>query len=179
MTGSVTSASSSPLSYLLSDLTDPVEIRSVSGANDAINLLIKTTDYVDSLVAHSSRYLPPTSLQVMSTLWGLLNMEGSTELTKPILEHAVVTQGGSYASANHLWEQLKLDNKSTLSPKEFVNNAYLLKAMPLVFDSVKTAVEDTRLYHIRFSGDTSSTGTLFDFYTGNNGSSGSMLDFFT
>ncbi len=177
MTSSVTSAYAS-LSYLVSGIADPVEAKSVSGANTALSFLINTPDYVDSLVAHSSVYLPPTSVQVMSTLWGLLNaVDGTTELTRTILERAVVTQGGSYSSATHLWEQLELETQSSLSPKDFIQNSYLMEAMPLVFDSIQESVEDTRIQNAILSGGTT-TGTLFDFYTGSSGS-GSLLDFVT
>lgn len=130
---------------------DPVVAKRIAGADRALNLLMKDTGVLQSLSANSSTYVPPGFSQVLSLLWGVMNQNGDSNITKRDIEHAVRLEGGSTSDADALWSQLSTKDPNGTSPGsgvtagDFASNAYLGLAVVNNLVSEQDAVNQQRI----------------------------------
>jgi hypothetical protein len=109
-------------------------------ADKDVNLLLQSNDVLQSLASRSSSYLPPTSAQVLSTLWALLNPNSSTSITESDVEKAIVSEGGKTSEADALWAQIDPNGASAIHAQDFAFNQYLTQAVSANLASLQTSV---------------------------------------
>ncbi|MFH1159286.1 MAG: hypothetical protein V1721_10490 [Pseudomonadota bacterium] len=165
MVSSVSSASAASSAYAAS---------SAALAKEALGLLLKSPDLLESLASRSFEYLPPSNKMILSTLWGLLNQDGDSEITQSDVEKAVYEVGASAAPAFALWGQMSPDYTTTMSVVDFAANEYLLDTIPSMTATVREDVEQSREESASASPVSNS---LLD-YIAPYGASGTILDIF-
>lgn len=173
MVANIVPVSTAGLSLMSSNIADERAAKSMTLANQALGRLVSNSDYIDTMMKYSSTYAPPPSIRVISSLWGLLNPDEKPRLTEKIVERAVLDEGGTYAEARALWEQLNPGKGEDVTAGEFAKNPYLLQALTLIYEPLHEAINETRIKAAMLNPPT--TGTLLDFYKGSGG--GTLFDF--
>jgi len=171
----MTTVSSSTLSVPTPIATgaDSVTTSNTKAADGALNLLLQDSTFLQSLGSQSSTWVPPTQPQVLSTLWGLINTSGSSQLTKSAVQQAVIAEGGSTSAGDALWKQLSPDNKDSINAGDFATNTYLTTAVTANLTSIQDAVNTQRQ---QSAGTAGLSNSVLDLFAG--GGSGSVLDMF-
>ncbi|MBU6475845.1 MAG: hypothetical protein KGL10_03330 [Alphaproteobacteria bacterium] len=114
-------------------------------ADKAVKLLMAGNDVVQSLSTQSTRWTPPTSAQVFSTLWALFNVNSTKIITQSDVQSGVNAEGGTIAEANALWKQLDPNNNGAVSATQFVNSPYLAAQVQANLSAVQTTVAKVQL----------------------------------
>jgi hypothetical protein len=115
-----------------------------AAADKVLDLLLQSSDVLQSLASRSSFYLPPSIAQVLSTLWGGINLNNTRTIKESDLEKFVVAEGGKTSDAHALWIQLEPDGHSgsTVDAADFAFNAYLSQAISSKLDLIRASVTE-------------------------------------
>ncbi|MCK5518625.1 MAG: hypothetical protein KAI61_04350, partial [Alphaproteobacteria bacterium] len=65
------------------------EATSAALAESALGSLLESPELLQSLASRSFKYLPPSYTMVLSTLWGLINVNENSTLVQSDVERAV------------------------------------------------------------------------------------------
>ncbi len=153
---------------------DPVAVREVKTADEALNMLLQDPALLQSLTEQSSIYVPISKSKILATLWGLLNTSGVSGLGKTDVKLAIYAEGGGTSSGDALWAQMNPKDKDVMDAWDFAVDKYLNAAITANLSSVQEAVEEAR----RESASTArSSGSVLDLFAGG-GASGTVLDLF-
>ena len=135
--------------------TTPVS-PAVKAANKTLSMLIQSKDMTQALSTQSSSYLPPTTKQILSTLWAMFDTKGgkATSISKQDVQAAVLAEGGKPSDANALWAQMDTSGKATLNAGDFAFNKYLTQAIPTQLAAVQAAVKTIQQQQGPASGST-------------------------
>jgi hypothetical protein len=160
---------------------NPVAAKQIAGADRALNLLMKDTGLLETLAGNSSIYVPPGFSQVLSLLWGVMNQDGNSSISKRDIEHAVRLEGGSTSDADALYGQLNTKDPngtnlaSDVKAGDFASNAYLGFAVVNNLASEQDAVNQQRIQDQTLA--VSNNSILLYIFGG--GSSGANLNIFS
>jgi hypothetical protein len=114
-------------------------------ADKALNGLLHDSALLQSLSDQTLKYIPPTTGQVISTLWALTNVNSTDSISKLDLQKAVHNAGGSVGESEALWEYLNPENTQTISAKQFIGASYLNAATTANLNAETDAVELKRI----------------------------------
>jgi hypothetical protein len=130
---------------------DPVAAKQIAGADRAMNLLLNDSGLLQSLQDNSNIYVPPGYNQILSLLWGVMNSNGDSNITRTELEHAVRVEGGATSDADALWSQLEPGDPNGTNPAsgvtagEFAENEYVGQVLIHNLDAERDTVNTARL----------------------------------
>ncbi len=108
-------------------------------ANKALTMILTSTDVVQALSTQSSTYVPPSTNQVLSTLWAVFDIKGNT-VTKDDVQKAVIAEGGQPSDATALWAHLDPNNTPSINAKDFVNNTFVLQGVQSNLSAINASV---------------------------------------
>ncbi|MCK5519034.1 MAG: hypothetical protein KAI61_06435 [Alphaproteobacteria bacterium] len=150
------------------------EATSAALAESALNSLMETPELLQSLASRSFKYLPPSYTMVLSTFWGLINVNENSTLVQSDVERAVREVGGSAADGMALWSQMDPEYEGVISAGDFAQNEYLTKTITEMLETVQENVDQVREEETAKS---ATSNSLLD-YAAPGGASGSVLDLF-
>ena len=128
----------------------------VKAANKTLTMLIQSKDMTQALSSQSSKYLPATAKQVLSTLWAMFDTKGgkATTISKQDVQAAVLAEGGKPSDASALWAQMDPTGKATLNAGDFAFNKYLTQQIPTQLKAIQDAVTQIQQQQGPASGST-------------------------
>ena len=114
----------------------------VKAANKTLAMLIQSKDMTQALSSQSSKYLPATTKQVLSTLWAMFDTKSgkATTISKQDVQAAVLAEGGKPSDASALWAQMDPTGKPTMNAADFAFNKYLTQQIPAQLTTLQTAI---------------------------------------
>lgn len=163
MVGVTITVSAVPLQTLVTTARGDSDKQLTTAANEAVNLLLSSTDMLEALTLLSAPLAPVRNTQILSSFWGLIATAGQRNISLQDVEKAVLTLGGSSYAAGALWQKLNLDGNLTITPGDIAQNPYLSAGLQLSRSAILEAVEQTRQQQAAVA---ASSASILDYFGG-------------
>ena len=144
-------------------------------ADKGLSMLLEAPALLESLADNSFKFLPPSYKTILSTLWGLININENSTIVQSDIERAIREFDGNAAIGMALWSHMDSEGKGVISAGDYAQNDYLEQAISSMLETIRENVEQVREEAER---NTASSNTLLDHIVPGGGS-GSVLDAFS
>ncbi len=144
-------------------------------ADKGLSMLLEAPALLESLADNSFKFLPPSYKTILSTLWGLININENSTIVQSDIERAIREFDGNAAIGMALWSHMDSENEGVISAGDYAQNDYLEQAISSMLETIRENVEQVREEAER---NTASSNTLLDHIVPGGGS-GSVLDAFS
>lgn len=114
-------------------------------AGKTMTLLLTSNDVIGALASESSTYVPPTSNQMISDVWALFDVNGTSAITESDVKTAVVAEGGTVGEAEDLWQQLSPSGGSSVNAAQMVKNSFVTSSITANTQDVQSTVAKYQL----------------------------------
>ena len=114
-------------------------------AEKAMSNILLSNDVLQALASQSSTYVPPTTNQVLSTLWAMFNTTGAKTITQDDVKTAVIAENGKPGDALAIWKQLSPKGAPSLSISQFISSPFLTSVMTANKQTVQSVVSQVQL----------------------------------
>jgi len=127
-------------------------------AGNTMTQLLTSNDVVSALSSESSTYVPPTTNQMVSTLFALFDVNGSKTISESGVKTAVLQEGGTANDAKDLWSQLSPTGAPSISAAQLVNSAFVNSALTA---NTQVVQSDVAKYQLANTGTSNSVLDMF------------------
>ena len=114
-------------------------------AEKSMTGVLTSNDVLQSLASQSSVHVPPTTNQVLSTLWALFDTSGAKTISQFDVQQAVLAEGGTDIGAKAIWSQLSPHGAPHINISQFVSSSFLTSVMTANSHTVQTDVAQIQL----------------------------------
>lgn len=120
-------------------------------AENSMSKLLTSNDVIQALASGSSTYAPPTTNQMLSTLWALFDVSGAKTISQSDVKNAVLAEGGTISGANAIWAQLAPKGASSINVSQFITSPFLTAVMTANNQTVQSDVSKVQLINTGMS----------------------------
>jgi hypothetical protein len=114
-------------------------------AENTMTTLITSNDVIQALSSQSSTYVPPSTNQMLSTLWALFDATGAKTISEASVKQGVLAEGGTASGAQAIWSQLAPGGGASINAAQFISSRFLTTAMTANTQKVQSVVSKVLL----------------------------------